>query len=126
MTSMKEHSLTISLSAMASGIPIMLAVWFLIKPAVVVAVGDQLQAQVEQTVALQVLPINSALAVILRNSISNLARQIAAMEFRRDFPPEGDWQSVDVQQLTNLKLDLKSNVAALAALLSTPARLTIN
>lgn len=114
-----QHGKHISISVLASTIPVLLAVWFFIKPAVVLAVGEELQEQVQQTVAAEVRPINVALGVMLQNAVANISRQIAAMEFRRDFPPIGDWSNADAQELTNLELNLKSNVTALAALVAT-------
>jgi sensor domain CHASE-containing protein len=106
----------ISVASVISLIPVLTVVWFIVKPSIVKAVGDELQEQVQQTVAKEVRPINRALTVILGNNADNLERQIAAMEFRRDFPPDDDWSNEDAQVLAQLKLDLRSAKAAKAAL----------
>jgi len=106
----------ISVASVVSLIPVLTVVWFVVKPSIVKAVGDELQEQVQQTVSKEVRPINRALTVILGNNADNLERQIAAMEFRRDFPPDNDWTNKDAQELAQLKLDLRSAKAAKAAL----------
>lgn len=116
MTSAKEFGVNISFSTLATMIPVFAMTWFLIKPAVVEAVGDELQDQVQQSVAKEVKPIGIALTIILHNNAANLERQIASMEFRRDFPPDNDWTDADARQLAQLKLDLKSALKASAAL----------
>lgn len=112
----KDIGIHISLATVGALLPVLLAAWFLIKPAVVQAVGDELQEQVQLTVAKEVQPINSALAIMLQNNIASIQRQIASLAFQRDFPPAGDWTDSDAQDLANLQLDLQSTTAALAAL----------
>ncbi|KKN04059.1 hypothetical protein LCGC14_1101260 [marine sediment metagenome] len=120
MTSVKEHGINISFATLASLIPVFAMTWFLIKPAVVKAVGDELQEQVQRSVAKEVKPIGTALGIILQNNAANIERQIAVMEFRRDFPPDGDWTNNDARQLAQLRLDLKSAEAAKVALTKEP------
>ena len=116
MTFVKEHGINISFATVASMIPVFAMTWFLIKPAVVKAVGDELQDQVQQSVAKEVRPISRALSVILENNADNLVRLIATMEFRRDFPPKDDWTNEDAQELAQLELDLASAKKASSAL----------
>ena len=85
---------------------------------VVLAVGEQLNEQVQRTVAKEVAPINIALSVILSNNIENIRLQIAALEFKRDFPPADDWHNEDALSLTRLKNDLSSAEMAITALAS--------
>ena len=121
MTSVKEHGINISFATLASLIPVFAMTWFLIKPAVVKAVGDELQEQVQRSVAKEVKPIGTALSIILQNNAANIERQIAVMEFRRDFPPDDDWTNNDARQLAQLRLDLKSAEAAKVALTTEPS-----
>ena len=121
MSSTRDHLSNISVASVVSLIPVLTVVWFVVKPSIVKAVGDELQEQVQQTVAKEVAPIGAALSIILKNNADNLARQIAAMEFRRDFPPEGDWTDSDARQLAQLKLDLRSAEAAKKALTVEPS-----
>ena len=112
----KKAGIHISMSTIATLIPVLLFTWALIKPAVVLAVGEQLNEQVQTTVSKEVAPITMALGVILKNNIENIRIQIAALEFRRDFPPVDDWADVDAQTLARLRNDLISAEAALIAL----------
>ena len=111
----KQHGINISMSTVATLIPVLVFTWMLIKPAVVLAVGEQLNEQVQRTVAKEVAPINIALSVILSNNIENIRLQIAALEFKRDFPPADDWKSEDALALTRLKNDLSSAEMAITA-----------
>jgi len=112
----RSHGLNISVSTIASALTVGTMVWFLVKPAVVKAVGEELDTKMEQVVSAAVAPTNAALAIILSNGIDNLKLQIAAMEFERDFPPEGDWSDLDARELARLKNTLSTNQAALSAL----------
>jgi len=117
MTTERPHSgVTISLASLGAFIPVALAAWFLIKPSVVVAVNNELQAQVQHTVSQQVRPINTALGIILENDIENIKAHIAQMEYKRDFPPPNDWTSKDVADLSTLRKNLSTAEAALKAL----------
>ena len=121
MSSTRDHLSNISVASLVSLIPVLTVVWFVVKPSIVKAVGDELQEQVQQTVAKEVAPIGAALSIILKNNADNLARRIAAMEFRRDFPPDDDWTDSDARQLAQLKLDLKSAESAKKALTVEPS-----
>ncbi len=112
----KQAGIHISLSTFATLIPVLIFTWALIKPAVVLAVGEELADQVQQTVAKEVAPINMALTVILQNNIENIRLQIAGLEFKRDFPPADDWKNEDAQRLAILKNDLASAEVAITAL----------
>lgn len=116
----KRRGVNISIASLGAFIPVALAAWFLIKPAVVGAVNDELQEHVQQTVSAQVQPLGTALGALIQGHIDDLLLRISVMEYQRDFPPIGDWSSEDARVLQGLYRQLAAQRAALHALRPTP------
>ena len=57
--------------------------WFIIQPILVNALAEEMQQSIEQTVAKQVDPINSAFVALLQRDINATKKDIAALKFRQ-------------------------------------------
>lgn len=86
--------------------------WFIIQPILV----DALAEDIKQTVQTEVAPINNAFVALLQRDINATVKDIAAMEFRRDNPPQEDWTAADAQDLADLKIGLAALEEAKTAL----------
>ena len=108
----KEGVKHVSLSTISSLIVLLPVMWLLVKPLIAASLAEDVKATVKQ----EVVPLNNAFSVMMRRNITELRREIAQMEFRRDQPPEEDWTAEDARELVRLKEDLESSLAALRAL----------
>ena len=104
------------MAAVLSWVPLIPVFWFIVKPILVTAVSEAMASDVAQQIQKEAAPIKGAFSVLILRDISYLRKEIAAMEFRRDNPPEDDWTADDAQDLVELQLELESMREALSEL----------
>jgi len=90
--------------------------WFIIQPILVDALAEEMQQSIEQTVAKQVDPINSAFVALLQRDINATKKDIAALKFRQR--QDEDWTAVDAEYLADLEIQLAALEEAKAALIA--------
>ena len=88
--------------------------WFIIQPVLVDALAEEMQQSIEQTVAKQVDPINSAFVALLQRDINATKKDIAALRFRQR--QDEDWTVDDAEYLADLEIQLAALEEAKAAL----------
>ena len=88
--------------------------WFIIQPILVSALAEEMQQSIEQTVAKQVDPINSAFVALLQRDINATKKDIAALKFRQR--QDDDWTVDDAEYLADLEIQLAALEEAKAAL----------
>lgn len=88
--------------------------WFIIQPVLVDALAEEMQQTIEQTVAKQVDPINSAFVALLQRDINATKKDIAALKFRQR--QDEDWTVEDAEYLADLDIQLAALEEAKAAL----------
>ena len=90
--------------------------WFIIQPVLVDALAEEMQQSIEQTVAKQVDPINSAFVALLQRDINATKKDIAALKFRQR--QDDDWTVDDAEYLADLEIQLAALEEAKAALVA--------
>jgi len=90
--------------------------WFIIQPILVSALAEEMQQSIEQTVAKQVDPINSAFVALLQRDINATKKDIAALKFRQR--QDEDWTVDDAEYLADLEIQLAALEEAKEALLA--------
>lgn len=90
--------------------------WFIIQPILVSALAEEMQQSIEQTVAKQVDPINSAFVALLQRDINATKKDIAALKFRQR--QDEDWTVDDAEYLADLEIQLAALEEAKAALIA--------
>lgn len=90
--------------------------WFIIQPILVNALAEEMQQSIEQTVAKQVDPINSAFVALLQRDINATKKDIAALKFRQR--QDEDWTVDDAEYLADLEIQLAALEEAKAALVA--------
>lgn len=111
----KESGVQISISAVAAMVPILAAIWLILKPTISDAVAEELTDTIREVVKEEVKPLGDGFRVILLRDIASLRREIARAEARRDAQPSL-WTADDATQLVNMRLELESFQSALAAM----------
>lgn len=92
--------------------------WFIIQPVLVDALAEEMQQTIEQTVAKQVDPINSAFVALLQRDINATKKDMAALRFRQR--QDEDWTVEDAEYLADLDIQLAALEEAKKALLAEP------
>ena len=90
--------------------------WFIIQPILVNALAEEMQQSIEQTVAKQVDPINSAFVALLQRDINATKKDIAALKFRQR--QDEDWTVDDAEYLADLEIQFAALEEAKAALIA--------
>lgn len=111
MSSYKEHGINISLNTVATLIPVLAVVWFLLKPAMIEAIADD----IDDKVAEQSAPLQNAFKVILKADIDDLKHSIALLEFREEHDSE-HWEEEHAKLLASYKIELAALEEAYAEL----------
>lgn len=115
MTDLKEKGITVSLSTIATLIPVLAFVWFIIQPLLLqnisTAMADDLKEQMEEHSA----PMESAFKVLLLADINKAKRSIAALEYSRTADPQA-WTAERNQILVDQKIGLEALQEAYAEL----------
>lgn len=110
----KEHGISISLATIATWIPLLPLLWFVGKPVLIEAVSTAMAEDIQDTVKQEVAPIGDAFEVLLQLNVSNLRKEIAALEFRQR--QNQDWTADDAETLIETRLELEAINQALASL----------
>jgi hypothetical protein len=111
MPNIREHGLNISLNTVATLVPVLAVVWFLLKPAMIEAIADDLDEQIDK----QSEPLQNAFKVILKVDINELKKSIALLEFREEHDPDS-WTSDHANILASRKIELEALEEAYAEL----------
>ena len=107
--SLKQQGINISLSTVATLIPVLAFLWLFIQPALVDAVADDLDEMIEA----KQKPVQLAFKTLLRSEINELKKQIARMEVHSE---DDDWTEDDAELLAELKIELEAMQEAYAEL----------
>ncbi len=100
----REISVSTVLSTIASLAVVLPTLWFIGRP----LISESLAEDFKQIAQEQAQPIKSAFSVLLTRDINYLRKQITALEFQRDNPPEDDWTAEDAEYLTELDIELEA------------------
>jgi len=115
MSALKEHGINVSLSTVATLIPVLAAVWFVIRPALVESVSDAVAEDVQDQIEDQAEPLQNAFKIILKKDIDRLKKSIALLEFRESHQPDS-WLAEHAEVLAENKIELEALSAAYAEL----------
>ena len=101
MTNLKEHGISISLNTVATFVPLLGIVWFLLKPAMIEAIAEDIDEQIEK----QAQPLENAFKVLLRAEINDIQGSIDLLEFREEHEPD-TWLEEHARLLSRRKIEL--------------------
>jgi len=90
--------------------------WFIIQPVLIDALAEEMQESIKQTVATEIAPVNNAFVALLQRDINSTRKDMAALRFRRDNPPDDDWSAEDAAYLADLEIQMDALEEAKAAL----------
>lgn len=99
MSDLKQHGINISISTIATLIPVLGFLWLFIQPALVDAVASDLDEVIEAKQA----PVQSAFKALLSSEIAKLRKEIARLEHYQNDP---NWNEDDAEYLAELKIEL--------------------
>jgi hypothetical protein len=86
--------------------------WFILQPLLITAMAEDIKAIVSE----QTAPINNAFVALLQRDINSTRKDMAALRFRRDNPPNDDWTAEDAAYLADLEITMDALEEAKAAL----------
>lgn len=99
MSDLKTHGINISISTVATLIPVLGFLWLFIQPALVDAVADDLDKMIETKQA----PVQSAFKALLSSEIAKLRKEIARLEHQSH---TDEFNEDDAEYLAELKIEL--------------------
>lgn len=105
MADLKEHGLTVSVSTIATLVPVLAAVWFVMQPLMVSQISSAMASDLEDMIEDETKPIEGAFKVLLQSDINRLKRNIARLEYREEHEPD-EWTEADSQRLADYKIEL--------------------
>jgi hypothetical protein len=111
MSKLREQGIQISLSTIATLIPVLGVLWFFAQPVLVSAIAADLDDMIEQKQA----PIQSAFKALLVSESTKIKRRAAKLEFVRDHHPE-EWTEDYADELAELKIELDALAEAMEEL----------
>lgn len=115
----KQQTMSISLSSIITLMPVLIAVWFIIKPTIIDQVRVDIQAEIEKTLPAAIEaktdPIKEAFKATLRGDIRRIRILIARFEYEKSTEPQ-KWSRSMAGELESMKIDLQSMEQALRAL----------
>jgi len=114
MTSAKEHGLTISLSTVATLIPVLTVIWFIIQPALLSSVTEAVAADIQIQVKAQTAPLHNAFKQLIMADINKLKRLIARLEYAQRHST--DWTAEDAETLADMHIELEALTEAYESL----------
>ena len=114
----KEAGIRIGVNQLVTYASLVPIFWFIIQPILVSALAEEMQQSIEQTVAKQVDPINSAFVALLQRDINATKKDMAALRFRQR--QDEDWTVDDAEYLADLDIQLAALEEAKKALLAEP------
>lgn len=112
----KEAGIRIGVNQIVTYAGLVPIFWFILQPILVDALAEEMQESIEQTVAKQVDPINSAFVALLQRDINATKKEIAALKFRQR--NDEDWTVDDAEYLADLEIQLAALEEAKEALLA--------
>lgn len=86
--------------------------WFILQPLLVDAMAEDIKAIVSE----QIAPVNNAFVALLQRDINSTRKDMAALRFRRDNPPDEDWTAEDAAYLADLEITMDALEEAKGAL----------
>lgn len=108
----KERGIRIGINQLVTYITLIPVFWFILQPLLVNAMTEDIKG----IVAEQTEPINNAFVALLQRDINATRKEIAALKFRRDNPPDDDWTAEDAAYLADLEIQMDALEEAKAAL----------
>ena len=105
MPDLKDHGTTISISTIATLVPVLAAVWFVMQPVMVSQISDALADDMEEEIEEKTRPIKGAFNVLLQSDINRLKRNIARLERKQQHEPD-EWTEADAVRLADYKIEL--------------------
>lgn len=105
MADAKQHGINISISTVATLIPVLGVVWFFVQPALVGSVSEAVASEFDTQIKQQTAPIQGAFKVLLLSEINSLKKEIAQLEFKEEHEPD-EWTADDAAYRANLKIEL--------------------
>jgi len=114
----KEAAGRIGVNQLVTYVGLVPIFWFILNPILVDALAEEMQETIKQTVASQVDPINNAFVALLQRDINATRKEMAALRFRRDNPPNDDWTAEDASYLADLEIQLDALEMAKSELLA--------
>ena len=115
MTDLKEQGVTISLSTVATLIPVLAFVWFIVQPVLLSNISTAMADDIQQKMNAHSKPMESAFKVIIKADIDKLKKSIALLEWRRDHEEE-TFLEEHAELLAERKIELETMEAAYALL----------
>ena len=112
----KEAAGRIGVNQLVTYVGLVPIFWFILNPILVDALAEEMQESIKQTVASQVDPINNAFVALLQRDINATRKDMAALRFRRDNPPDDDWTAEDAAYLADLEIQMDALEEAKSAL----------
>lgn len=110
----KEAGIRIGVNQIVTYAGLVPIFWFILQPILVSALAEEMQQTIQDTVATQVDPINSAFVALLQRDINATKKEIAALRFRQR--QDEDWTVDDADYLADLEIQLAALEEAKAAL----------
>lgn len=114
MAAGKDHSINISASVIVSWLGIAAFAWLFAEPLLMNTVSVALAADIKQTVAQELAPINGAFIALLQRDINVTRKEIAAFKYRQR--RSDNWTQDDAETLVDKEIELGALVEAKAAL----------
>ena len=107
MGDLKEKGVTVSLSTIATLIPVLAFVWFIVQPLLLTNISDAMADEIQQKMNAHSKPMESAFKVIIKGDIDKLKKSIALLEWRRDHE-EDTWLEEHAALLAERKIELET------------------
>lgn len=107
MTDFKDRTVGISLSTVATLIPVLGIVWFIIQPLLIESISEALAEDFDQQIESHAEPIQSAFKVLLLSDINRLKRSIARLEFKQAHEPD-EFTEADAARLADYEIELEA------------------
>lgn len=107
MTDLKEKGVTISLSTVATLIPVLAFVWFIVQPVLLNNISSAMADDIQSKIDEEQKPIQAAFKVLLLADINKLKKSIALLEWRRD-NEQDTWLQEHAQLLAERKIELEA------------------
>jgi hypothetical protein len=108
----KERGIRIGINQIVTYVTLIPVFWFILQPLLLNAMAED----IKDIVAEQTEPINNAFVALLQRDINATRKEIAALKFRRDNPPNDDWTAEDASYLADLEIQMDALEEAKAAL----------
>lgn len=102
MSELKKQGINISVSTVATLLPVLAVVWFFVQPALVTAIA----ADLDKMIVEKQEPIQNAFASLLSSEIRKLKRLIAELEFKQQHRPDM-WTADDAELLADCRIELE-------------------